>query len=122
MLLGMHIVHGLVALAGSECVSAREQLLEALTPVVSSEDPLATAQVVEYMAHLASCVGQSDVALRLATAAGWRARRSMCPPPVYLSDFPTCHCSESCAGAGCFRCGRLPTMNTRVSGGEGRAL
>jgi non-specific serine/threonine protein kinase len=69
MLLGMHIVHGLVALEGKEYVGAREQLLEALSLAVSSEDPLATAQVVEYMAHLASCAGQSDVALRLAAAA-----------------------------------------------------
>ena len=69
MRLGMQIVRGLVALEGGEHTAAREHLTEALALAVSSADPLATAQVVEYVAHLASDVGQSDVALRLAAAA-----------------------------------------------------
>jgi DNA-binding CsgD family transcriptional regulator len=69
MLLGMQIIRGLVALEDGEHTAAREHLMEALALAVSSADPLATAQVVEYVAHLASCVAQSDVALRLAAAA-----------------------------------------------------
>jgi non-specific serine/threonine protein kinase len=69
MRLGMLIIRGLVALEGGEHAAARAHLLEALALAVSSEDPLATAQVIEYVAALASCVGQAAVALRLAAAA-----------------------------------------------------
>src|SRR5207248_8507993 len=52
-----------------EYTAARGHLLHALALLANSDDPVATAQVVEALGHLASRVGHSDVALRLAAAA-----------------------------------------------------
>jgi predicted ATPase len=68
MLLGILVIRGLVALDGGEYAASRKHLLAALALAGRSEDPLAVAQVVEYVAHLASCIGQVQLALRLAAA------------------------------------------------------
>jgi non-specific serine/threonine protein kinase len=69
MLLGMEIVSGLIALETGEYAHSSEHLRQALKLATASEDPLATAQVVEYVGALASSVGQAEVALRLGGAA-----------------------------------------------------
>jgi DNA-binding NarL/FixJ family response regulator len=66
---GAMLVLGETAIADGEYAEARGHFTQALALLENSDDPVATAQVVEALGHLASRVGQSDVALHLAAAA-----------------------------------------------------
>jgi len=61
---------GQIAIADGKYAEARQHLFEALTLLEDTDDPVATTQVVEAVAHLASCLGQPELAVRLAAAAG----------------------------------------------------
>jgi predicted ATPase/DNA-binding CsgD family transcriptional regulator len=67
---GTLYILGQIAIADGKYTEARQHLFQALALLEDIDDPVATTQVVEALAHLASRLGKSDLALRLAAAAG----------------------------------------------------
>jgi predicted ATPase/DNA-binding CsgD family transcriptional regulator len=65
----LHIL-GQIAIADGKYGEAQQHLFRALALLDDTNDPVATTQIVEALAHLASRLGQSELALRLAAAAG----------------------------------------------------
>jgi predicted ATPase/DNA-binding CsgD family transcriptional regulator len=62
-------VLGQIAIAEGEYRAAREHLIHALGLLENTDDPVATALIVETVGRLASHLGHADTALRLAAAA-----------------------------------------------------
>src|SRR5262249_46315860 len=58
------LVLGQVAIADGDYWAARQHLTDALSCLENMQDPVATAQILEAFAHLASRIGKSDVALQ----------------------------------------------------------
>jgi DNA-binding CsgD family transcriptional regulator len=67
---GTLYILGQVATADGKYMEARQYLFQALALLEGIDDPVTTTQVLEALAHLASRLGQLDLALRLAGAAG----------------------------------------------------